>query len=166
MTEPFIGQIMTTAFQFAPKGWALANGQLLAINQNTALFALLGTQFGGNGSTTFALPNLQGRVPVHADAQYRQGAAAGESSHTLIPSELPQHTHALVADTAVGAAAPTPTSRLAASSGGNFYAGPSNLQPMSPSAVSATGGFPHENMAPSLVVNYCIALQGIFPSRN
>lgn len=167
MATPFIGEIKLFGFGFPPKGWALANGQLVSINQFQALFSLYGTTFGGDGRTTFALPNLQGRSAVHVNPPgYNQGQAAGETAHTLIGSELPQHTHNVVADTAQGAAAPSTTSRLAASSGGNFYAAANNLDPMSTAAISPTGGSPHENMAPSLVVNFCVALVGIYPSKN
>src|ERR1700704_3816196 len=130
MSEAFMSEIKIVAFNFPPKGWAFCNGQLLPINQNQALFSLYGTTFGGNGQTTFALPNLQGRVAIHDDDAYRQGQQSGEATHTLTSPELPQHTHPVVADTAQGTTAPSSTTRLAASSGGTFYAGATNLVAM------------------------------------
>jgi microcystin-dependent protein len=167
MAEPFIGEIRTFGFNFPPKYWAYASGQLLGISQNLALFSLLGTQFGGNGSTNFALPNLLERVPVASGKSYVQGQPGGATSHTLTQPELAQHTHNVVADTAQGTPSPTATSRLAASTGVAFYRDPGpNLQPLNDSAISRTGASPHENMAPTLVINFCICLSGIFPSRN
>jgi microcystin-dependent protein len=165
MSTPYLGQISVVAFNFAPKGFALCNGQTLAINQNQALFSLLGTTYGGNGQTTFALPNLQGRVPMHVGNGFVQGQTAGETSHTLIVNELPSHNHPLV-----GSAA---TASLAASPAGNFPGAPAaTVYGASPTTTLGTGSSPsgggqaHDNMPPYLVVNFVIALQGIFPSRN
>ena len=166
MSEPFLGQISTFAFTFAPKGWALCNGQLLPINQNQALFSLLGTTYGGNGIQNFQLPNLQGKVPLMADGvNYDLGAIGGEQIHTLRTAELPAHAHGVVASF-------SPANQLSAP--GNFpaavetnaysTAGPTTT--LGDGTVAAGGSQPHENTQPYLVVNYCIALQGIFPSRN
>ena len=168
MAEPFLSEIRIMSFDFAPKGWALCNGQLLPINQNQALFSLLGTTYGGNGQTTFALPNLQGRVPIHVGSGHTLGERAGEYAHTLSISGLPQHTHAANA-TSVAATAGTPSNTLMLSQavGANLYGAAANLQPMAPNATTPLGGSqPHENMQPFLTLNFCIALQGIFPSQN
>lgn len=166
MAEPFLGEIRVMSFNFPPKGWALCNGQLLPINQNQALFALLGTTFGGNGQTTFALPNIQGKVPIHAGGGHPLGEAAGSSSVTLNQTQMPQHLHALSASSANGA-----VSNVAGGVPGrvsNLYGQPGGgLTPMNPTSVSNVGGSqPHNNMMPYLTLNFCIALQGIFPSPN
>lgn len=167
MATPFIGEVKMIGWNFAPKGWALCNGQLLPINQNQALFALLGTRFGGDGRTTFALPDLRGRVPIHRGSGWTVGQKAGETTHTLITDEMPAHNHLVNADTTAGVASPTPQSRPAASSGQPLYGGASNLVSMVPGSISnAGGGQPHENRQPYLTVNFCIALAGIFPSRS
>jgi microcystin-dependent protein len=171
--EPFLGEIDLVAFNFSPKGWAACNGQLLPINQNQALFALLGTTYGGNGQTTFALPDLRGRHAIGFGqgsglASYSQGQVGGEESVTLTVGQLPAHTHTAQASSAPGTS-PGP--------GGNYWASqnqvflysnaPSGTTAMAASAIGATGGGqPHDNMPPYLVLNYIIALQGIFPSRN
>ncbi|WP_420921513.1 phage tail protein [Bradyrhizobium elkanii] len=153
------------SFGYPPKGWALCNGQLLPINQNQALFSLFGTTYGGNGTTNFALPNLQGKVPLHMGQGFTQGQTGGETSHTLTISEMPQHPHTFQgttnnADNAVL------TGNLMATSA-NLYTAANNLTTLDPSTVANAGGSqPHENMQPYLTVNFCIALQGIFPSRN
>ncbi len=168
MAEPFLSEIRIMSFGFAPKGWALCNGQLLPINQNQALFSLLGTTFGGNGQTNFALPNLQGRTPIHVGSGHTLGEQGGEQSHTLSTGEMPTHTHAFNAS-ANPATANTPTSSLglAASSGSQLYGPPGNLSVMDPRAISNVGGSqPHLNMQPFQTLNFCIALQGIFPSPN
>lgn len=167
MSDPFLAEIRIMSFNFPPKGWAMANGQFLPINQNQALFSLLGTTYGGNGQTTFALPNLRGRVPVHFnDSSFNLGQAGGEESHTVTQNEMPQHVHVLNGSTSNGAAA-VPGGNLLASTPNQFYAGPSSLVAMNAASVSSVGGSqPHQNMQPYLVLNFCIALQGIFPSRN
>jgi microcystin-dependent protein len=163
--DPYLGQIILTAFPFPPKGYALANGQLLPIKGNQALFAVYGTMFGGDGATTFGLPDLRGRTAIHADgASYSPGAHGGEVTHTLTPAELPPHTHPLLVNDAEGTATPTAGSRLAQSSGGPVYARANDLTAMAPISLSGTGGDPHENVAPSLVLSYCVALVGVYPS--
>jgi microcystin-dependent protein len=169
MAEPFLSEIRIMSFVFAPKGWALCNGQLLPINQNQALFSLLGTTFGGNGQTNFALPNLQGRTPIHAGSGHTLGEQGGEQAHTLSIAELPEHIHAANATTTPATTnTPANTLLLAQSIGANLYASAnSNLVAMSPAAIANTGGSQaHLNMQPFLTLNFCIALQGIFPSPN
>ena len=166
MAEPFLAEIRLMSFIFAPKGWALCNGQLLPINQNQALFSLLGTTFGGNGQTTFALPDLRGRVPIHVGGGHTLGENGGEQAHTVSIAELPEHTHLLQAR-ATPATDSTPTSSLvlAESTPQGLYAGATNLAVMAADAVTNTGGSQaHLNMQPFLTLSFCIALQGIFPS--
>lgn len=165
MSEPFLGEIRIMSFGFAPKGWALCNGQLLPINQNQALFSLLGTFYGGNGQTTFALPNLQSRTPIHFGSGYTQGQISGEENHTLLLNEMPQHIHPLNGTTA-NADVTAVTNNLLATAA-NIYTSAQNLTPLQPGTVGMAGGSqPHTNMQPFLTLNFCIALQGIFPSRN
>ncbi len=169
MADPFLGEVRVFAFNYAPRGWAACNGQLLPISQNQALFALLGTTYGGDGRTNFALPNLQARAAMHRNQTFPQGSVGGQQQHTLVSGEMAQHTHALAVSGA-GGDQPTPgTHYLAASSFGNTYA-PANSPlnaPLAPAAILPFGGSqPHNNMSPYLAVNFCIALQGIFPSRN
>ena len=172
MAEPFLSEIRIFSFNFAPKGWALCNGQFLPINQNQALFSLLGTTYGGNGQTTFALPNLQGRVPIHEGSGFTLGQSGGQSAHTVTMSELPQHTHFLNSNMCIGgnvinAALGDPTGNYWANNGKSQYATNTFDKVMHPSAVTNVGGSqPHNNMQPYLVLNFCIALQGIFPSQN
>lgn len=164
MAEPFLSEIRLFSFNFAPKGWALCNGQLLPINQNQALFSLLGTTYGGDGRVNFALPNLQGRVPIHMSSGHTLGESAGEQNHTLSLAEIPQHTHSANASPA-NADAPVPGNNLLASAN-NLYAAPANLTSLLPASVGNAGGSQaHLNMQPFLTINFCIALQGIFPSR-
>jgi microcystin-dependent protein len=162
MAEPFLGEIRLMSFNFAPKGWALCNGQFLPINQNQALFSILGTTYGGNGQTTFALPDLRGRVPNHVGGGFTEGGRGGEEAHTLTQSELPAHPHSFSASSTN---ADTPDTTILAKSN-NVYAPSGNLTTLSPASISATGNQPHENMQPYAVISFCIALQGIFPSRN
>ena len=165
MSEPFLSEIRIFSFNFAPKGWALCNGQLLPINQNQALFALLGTTFGGDGRVNFALPNLQGRIPFHVGAGLTLGQSGGEVSHTLNISEMPLHTHVPAANTNA-ADQGSPPGNFWANGNQTAYAGAVNTT-MSPACVLAVGGSqPHENRPPFLTLNFGIALQGIFPSQN
>jgi microcystin-dependent protein len=152
-------------FGFAPKSWALCNGQTLPINQNQALFALLGTTYGGNGSTNFALPDLRGRAPTHFGNGHNLGERSGETSHTLTTAETPAHGHTAQAASA-NAAVSLPTNNSLASFL-NGYTAPTALVAIHPQTIASVGGGQaHENMAPFLTLNFCIALQGIFPSQN
>lgn len=165
MSTPFLSEIKIVSFNFAPKGWALCNGQLLPINQNQALFALLGTTYGGNGQTTFALPNLQGRIPNHVGGGFTLGETGGETAHTLITSELPAHTHTPSGNKTNPAGSASASGNLWGFVPGE-YTGVSNGG-MNPACITNTGGSqPHDNMSPYLVLNFVIALQGIFPSQN
>ena len=169
MAEPFLGEIRMFSFNFAPKGWALCNGQLLPINQNQALFSLLGTTYGGNGATSFGLPDLQGRVPVHPGSDVVLGQKAGNEAVTLIASQLPAHNHPVRASSDVANAISAAGAVLAGKPRGgvDVYANPSNLVPLAAGSVGNTGSSqPHPNIQPSLVISFCIALQGIFPSPN
>jgi microcystin-dependent protein len=172
MAEPFLAEIRIFGVHAqggtAPKGWAQCNGQLLPINQNQALFSLLGTQYGGNGQTTFALPDLRGRVPIHFSGTHTIGEAAGEAAHTLTLAEAPTHSHVLNASSDVATAgAPSPTRVLAQAAGASLYGAAAGLVAMDPASVSNVGGSQaHENRQPFLALNFCIALLGIFPSRN
>jgi microcystin-dependent protein len=165
MGTPYLAEIRIISFNFAPKGWALCNGQVLPINQNQALFSLLGTTYGGDGRTTFALPNLQGRIPFHVGNGLSLGQSSGEGSHTLNISELPAHTHVPVG-TSNTADKGLPFGNLWASGVQDGYAANPNGS-MNPASVLATGGSqPHQNMPPFLTLNFVIALAGIFPSPN
>jgi microcystin-dependent protein len=165
MADPFLGEIKMVAFTYAPRGWAFCNGQLLSINQNQALFSLLGTTFGGDGRTTFALPNLQGRTPIHANASHTLGQTGGTEAVTLSIAELPTHTHSLGALQA-DASQRSPAGRLPAYAAEDVYARSTTRVSMYPPSVAdAGGGQPHSNLQPYLVLNFVIALQGIFPSR-
>jgi microcystin-dependent protein len=169
MAEPFLSEIRIMSFVFAPKGWALCNGQLLPINQNQALFSLLGTTFGGDGRVNFALPDLRGRTPIHVGSGHTLGEKGGEQAHTLSIAELPTHTHVLNASTqAANASPPTPVNNILADSApGQAYGPPNSLVAMNPGSVTNVGGSQaHLNMQPFLTLNFCIALQGIFPSPN
>jgi microcystin-dependent protein len=169
MAEPFLSEIRIMSFVFAPKGWALCNGQLLPINQNQALFALLGTTYGGDGRVNFALPDLRDRTPIHVGHGHTLGERGGEQAHTVSMAEMPTHTHNARATTAQAdqnsnSAAP---SRMPAQSNFSFlYGSPNNLQPMATNALANVGGSQaHLNMQPFLTLSFCIALQGIFPSQ-
>jgi microcystin-dependent protein len=174
MSEPFLGEIKIASFGFPPKGWALCNGQLLPINQNQALFSILGTTYGGDGRVNFALPNLQGRAPIHSGQgaglqDYVLGEVGGSESITLSSAQVPIHSHALNAS-AASASSKLPTTNVLAKKarfGKDVYAGAAHLVPMSSAALTSVGGSqPHFNMQPYLTLNFIIALQGIFPSRN
>jgi len=165
MSEPFLGEIKIVSFNYPPKGWAFCNGALLPINQNQALFSILGTTYGGDGRVNFALPNLQGRCPTHIGNGIVLGELGGEATHTLNFSELPAHTHTPVGNTTNPATSPSAGGNLWGFVAGAFAANPNAA--MNPACVAATGGNqPHENMSPYLVLNFVIALQGIFPSQN
>jgi microcystin-dependent protein len=166
MGTPFLSEIRIMSFNFAPQGWALCNGQFLPINQNQALFSLLGTTYGGNGQTTFALPNLRGRVPVHMGSGFTLGQQAGASSVTVDMQTMPQHLHFLQGTNAAATLAAASGNRLGSVSS-NGYITPTNLTNLHPSSVTNVGGSqPHENRQPFSVLSFCIALIGIFPSRN
>ena len=163
MSEPFLGEIRMFAFDYPPRGWALCNGQLLPINQNQALFSILGTTYGGNGQTTFALPELRGRSPISFSNTHTLGERAGEENHTINISEMPTHNHFVRASDGAANSA-TPAGNFSAQNAG-AYALNGNTT-MAPTAVSNLGGSqPHPNMGPYLVISFCICLQGIFPSR-
>jgi len=168
MEEPFLAEIKLVSFSFPPKGWAFCNGQYLPINQNQALFSLLGTTYGGNGQTTFALPDLRGRVPAHIGGGIIQGQASGAFAHTLSQGEMPTHNHRLCASTAI-ANTSDPNGALLARKGrltADAFNGSSSAS-LVPTQVSSTGGSqPHENTQPYLALNFIIALQGIFPRQN
>jgi microcystin-dependent protein len=168
MSEPFLSEIKIMSFNFPPRGWAMCNGQLLPINQNQALFSLLGTTYGGDGRVNFALPNLQGSTPIHVGNSHTLGEKGGEQAHTLSISELPTHTHsANAANVAATSNAPSNARMISQSGGANLYAAASNLQAMSPQALATVGGSQtHENKQPYLTLTFCIALQGIFPTQN
>ena len=167
MSEPFIGELKCVSFNFAPKGWALANGQLLQINQNQPLFALYGTIYGGDGRTTFGIPDLRGRVAIDVGQGFTQGEKGGEYAHTVIMSEMPAHTHFVNAINAQ-ANSVQPGNNFLSNTTGNLtlYGDPNNLVPMAASVVTSVGGNqPHQNEQPFLVMNWIVALQGIFPSQ-
>jgi microcystin-dependent protein len=165
VSEPFLSEIKIMSFNFPPKGWALCNGQLLPINQNQALFALLGTTYGGNGQTNFALPDLRGRVPIHMGSGHTLGETAGAEAVTVNIQQLPTHLHTFSGSSA-NANIPTSGNSVFGTSN-NMYAAATNLVPLRSDTVTSIGGNQaHTNMEPYLVLNFCIALQGIFPSRN
>jgi microcystin-dependent protein len=166
MADPFLGEVRVFSFNYAPQGWAFCNGQLLPINQNQALFSILGTTYGGDGRVTFALPNLQGRVPVHVGQGIILGEFGGEQAHTLTSSELPAHSHIPVGSTTFPPTAGTIAGNLWSTNNADPFAGtPDSV--MNPACILPAGGSqPHDNMSPYLTLNFCIALVGIFPSRN
>lgn len=166
MAEPFLSEIRIMSFVFAPKGWALCNGQLLPINQNQGLFSLLGTTFGGDGRVNFALPDLRGRVPIHVGSGHTLGERGGEQAHTLSIAEIPTHTHVQNATSKNGDANPiVPLGNLFAAPALPAYGPATNLVAMAPSTLANVGGSQaHLNMQPFLTLSFCIALQGIFPS--
>lgn len=166
MSEPFLSEIKVVSFNFPPKGWAFCNGQFLPINQNQALFALLGTTYGGNGQTTFALPNLRGSVPIHMGNGHALGEKAGSTSVTVTQAQMPQHSHPLMSSPNSAGATADPTNAFPAPVNSGY--GPAaSLTTLSAQTVTSVGGSqPHNNMMPYLVLNFIIALQGIFPSQN
>lgn len=165
MADPFIGELKIMAFGFAPKGWAQANGQVMALNQNQALFSLFGTQYGGNGIQTFALPNLQGRTALHQGGGFTIGQSGGTAVETLAPGEFPAHSHLPQANSGAGG-----TPGLIGNSFGkalvNAYGPGANVTPLVSTTTATGASASHENRMPSSVLNICVALQGIFPSRN
>jgi microcystin-dependent protein len=165
MSTPFLGELKLISWNFPQKGWAFCNGQLLPINQNQALFSLLGTMYGGNGQTTFALPDLRGRVPIHFGGGFSQGTSLGQESQTVTQAQMPAHNHlARANDTSATQAAP---GGAVLASSPNTYAPFGNPTSIQPATLTNFGGSqPHENRQPFLVLNWMIALQGIFPSRN
>jgi len=168
MGTPFLSEIKMFGFNvnFLPKGWALCNGQFLPINQNQALFSLLGTRYGGNGVTTFALPDLRGRVPIHFGNGRTLGESAGAEAVTITAQTMPQHTHFMNASTLASGGNDNPAGRFLGSAS-NLYHTPAGLTPMNPGTISNVGGSqPHENRQPYLALTFGIALQGIFPSQN
>lgn len=166
MATPFIGEIRMFGFNFPPRGWALCNGQTLAIQQNQALFSILGTTYGGNGTSTFQLPNLQGRTPVHVGTEITLGQSGGEINHTLSASEMPSHFHQVNASAgAVTGGSPTNNYLTSQLADPMFASAAAVNGAMSPLVVNG-GSQPHNNMQPYTVVNICVALTGVFPSRN
>jgi microcystin-dependent protein len=175
MSSPFVAEIRIFGFNFAPRGWALCDGQILPISQNTALFSLLGTTYGGDGKTTFALPNLQGSAPMQQGqgaglSQRVLGETGGEPTETLLDSEMPSHSHGAQGIASAGGQSPAPNTTWAdANQRGisEYTASSAQNVPMSPQALSIAGGSqPHNNLMPYLTLNFCIALQGIYPARN
>ena len=167
MSEPFLSEIRMMSFEFAPRGWALCNGQLLPINQNQALFSLLGTNFGGDGRINFALPDLRGRTPIHVGAGYSLGQRGGEQSHTLTVAELPQHAHQLRASSGPGTGPIPADAMLAVNNLPGYHAPEASSTTLASASIANTGSSqPHQNMQPFLTISFCIALQGIFPSQN
>jgi len=172
MADPFVAEIRIFGFNFAPTGWAQCNGQLMPISQNTALFSLLGTTYGGDGKSTFALPGLEGSVPMHPGqgqglSLYDLGQEGGEEFVTLLESEMPAHNHFVRANTqdAGDIGLVNPNASLAQSTGGNAYTTTQNTQMAFQALPPAGGSLPHNNMMPYLTLNFCIALQGVFPAR-
>ena len=168
MSNPFLGEIRLFPWNFAPFGWALCDGTLLGIAQNTALFSLLGTMYGGNGQTTFALPDLRGRTPIHVSNNFSQGELDGQEQVTLTIATMPAHQHTFFGTSAAANSKAPAGHTLTKDSvaGDNFYAPDTTPFAISPQSIGGMGGNqPHDNMQPFLVLNYCIALRGIFPSR-
>lgn len=164
MGEPFLGELRLMSFGFAPRGWALANGATLPIAQNQALYALFGVMYGGNGQTTFNLPDLRGRTPIHRSAGWIQGRSGGEESHVVTINELPAHAHPLVVSTSAGDTAVATGHLLAGLDNG--YRAPGNLTTLHDATIATRGGSqPHENRPPSLTLNWCVAMSGVFPSQ-
>jgi len=171
LSEPFLAEVRIVGFNFAPRGWAFCDGQILPINQNQSLYSLLGTTYGGDGRTSFALPDLRGRTPIHVGRSnggegHTLGQKSGEETHTLSANEMPQHTHVEVADSAP-ANQPTPGGHVLARTTDNIYGPKSGSSTLDAGSIfNVGGGQAHDNMQPYLAVNFCIALQGLFPSRN
>jgi microcystin-dependent protein len=176
VSSPFLGQILTVPYNFAPRNWSFCNGQLLPINQNTALFSLLGTFYGGNGTSNFALPNLQGRVPVHVGGSSGQGPGGlsshvlgesdGEETHTLSVNEIPSHSHTVSPQASNDERTTDQPGNAYPTTGGVYASTHNSNAPMGAQSTSQVGGQPHDNRQPYLVLNYVIAMSGIFPSRS
>ena len=176
MADPFVAEIRIFPFNFAPKGWAFCDGQILPLSQNTALFSLLGTTYGGNGQSTFALPNLQGSVPMHAGSSqgpglssHFEGESSGTETVTLLESEMPAHNHPLKANTSTATKSLPSNNSFAKGASMTPYLAPAGAPtvPMAPQAITSSGsGLPHNNLMPYLTLNFCIALQGVFPPRS
>ncbi len=165
MSEPFLAEVRMVGFNFAPRGWAFCDGQILPINQNQSLYSLLGTTYGGDGRTSFALPDLRGRVPMHVGNGVTEGQKSGEETHTLSVNEIPQHQHVARASTNTGSTI-NPAGQVLGQAL-NVYANPTATTALRAGSVTNVGGGQaHNNMQPSIAINFCIALQGLFPSRN
>ncbi len=168
MSEPFLAEVRIVGFNFAPRGWAFCDGQILPINQNQSLYSLLGTTYGGDGRTSFALPDLRGRTPIHVDHEtpaHPLGQKGGEETHTLNAAEMPQHDHALQGSND-NADNPLPADHLLGAFNNAYRDGTDLISPAAGTVTNAGGGQSHNNMQPYLALNFCIALQGLFPSRN
>ncbi len=166
MATGFLGEIRMFGFTYPPRGWAFCNGQLLPINQNQALFSILGTTYGGNGQTSFQLPNLQSRVPVHVGPQTLLGQVSGEAAHTLTTNEIPQHTHTVNASAGAVSSGTPAGNYLTSAASDALYTASANANGILAPLANAGSSQAHENMQPYLAVSFCIALAGIFPSRN
>lgn len=168
MSEPFLAEVRIVAFNFAPRGWAFCDGQILPINQNQSLYSLLGTTYGGDGRTSFALPDLRGRVPIHVGGGHTLGQKTGEEAHTLAVNEIPQHMHVHQAsDTVADEQVPAGNVLARSTATDPIWAAPSAPQNLAGGTVTNTGGGQaHNNLQPYLTLSFCIALQGLFPSRN
>jgi microcystin-dependent protein len=163
MSDPFLCEIKIVSFKYAPLGWAFCDGQLMPVSQNLTLFSLLGATFGGDGQSTFALPDLRGRVPIHAGKNHKFGTAGGEESHTLVPDELPAHAHTFQGTPLDGGLLDPKDNLFGIVS--NVYTAPANLTPIEPGTVAKSGSSqPHTNLQPYLVLNFCISLGGTFPT--
>lgn len=165
MSEPFLAEIKMVGFNFAPRNWAFCDGQILPISQNQSLYSLIGTIYGGDGRTNFALPDLRGRTPIHFNSNHPQGSKAGEDAHSLSVSELPQHNHVVQGTSNTASETAPSNTRLSASNTSNPYSG-SQTGAMGNMVGNTGSSSAHENMQPTLVLNFCIALQGLYPSRN
>lgn len=166
MSQPFIAEIQMYAFAFPPRGWAQCNGQLLSIAQNTAVFSLLGTTYGGNGTTTFGLPDMRSRTPVHWGNTVTLGEVSGTESVTLTANQIPAHNHQVLASSGAVSSGSPGGNYLTTQPSEALYTAPANANGAMASQAASLGTQPHTNIQPYLVVNFCIALQGIFPSRN
>lgn len=165
MSEPFLAEVRMVGFNFAPRGWAFCDGQILPINQNQSLYSLLGTTYGGDGRTSFALPDLRGRTPIHVGNGHQQGQKGGEETHTLAVNEMPNHQHQWRAANENGSN-PSPANNVLGNYANGYRDGQDLISPLAGTLANNGGGQGHNNMQPFLAVNFCIALQGLFPSRN